>query len=337
MIQQTLEIGPIHSWLPGPMRIQLGLAGDEIRSFEAGFGYASRGIESRMLGQHFSSAQVIFNRIEPESALLLDRLYSEAVEAAVGVEPGPRVFWLREVTTRLGELNHQLKFLSRMASRLGLRILYHSILKHRENLLDLFELLSGSRYGYFFLVPGGARYDLTEGFQVRLEGWLRSFLADYERIEALFCWTHRLHDRFHSIGMVLDSGNYGFVSESAVESTRYGQVSHVKSRLDFSLRGTRELSLELKELVAEGAAGAYRHPIPENTPDTRVEKELETIRGVWRLELTLDRQQRLETFGVSAPSDLIKEAMHPALDGESIEDLPLILESLSLSVSEVDR
>ena len=111
MIQQTIEIGPVHNWLPGPMRLKLGMCGDQIRELETGFGFASRGIESRMLGKHYSEAQVIFSRIEPESALLLDRLYGEAVESAVGIEVGDRVIWLREIASQLSELNFQLKYL----------------------------------------------------------------------------------------------------------------------------------------------------------------------------------------------------------------------------------
>jgi len=299
VIQQSIEIGPVHVWLPGPMRLQLGLSGDLIREASAGFGYASRGIESRMLGKHFREAQVFFSRIEPESAFLLDRLYSEAVESAVEVEVGERVLWLREIASQLSELNLQLKYLSRMAHRFGLRILYHSILKHREQLLDLIELLSGSRFGYFFLIPGGARYDLTEGFQVRLELWLDFFLQDHGRISELFCWTHPFHDRLNALGVVLDGSEYGFVSRSA--------------------------------------EGEYRHPLPESSSDVRVEESLESTRGDWCVELTLDREHRVETIAVQTPSDRIKDSIFPALEGESLEDLPVILESLSLSLSEVDR
>ncbi len=337
MIQQSIEIGPVHVWLPGPMRLQLGLSGDLIREASAGFGYASRGIESRMLGKHFREAQVFFSRIEPESAFLLDRLYSEAVESAVEVEVGERVLWLREIASQLSELNLQLKYLSRMAHRFGLRILYHSILKHREQLLDLIELLSGSRFGYFFLIPGGARYDLTEGFQVRLELWLDVFLQDHGRISELFCWTHPFHDRLNALGVVLDGSEYGFVSRSAVENTRYGQVSHVESRLLYSLESCSRISTHLKNLVRQSPQGEYRHPLPESSSDVRVEESLESTRGDWCIELTLDREHRVETIAVQTPSDQIKDSIFPALEGESLEDLPVILESLSLSLSEVDR
>jgi NADH:ubiquinone oxidoreductase subunit D len=337
MIQEVIEIGPVHAWLPGPMRLKLGMNGDRICEIEAGFGFASRGIEARMLGKHFSEAQPLFSRIEPESALLLDRLYGEAVEAAVGVDAGERVVWLREISSLLSELNFQLKYLSRMAFRLDIKILYHSILKHRETLLDLFELLSGSRYGYFYLVPGGARYDLTEGFQVRMEAWLRNFLQDIGRIRGLFCWTHGFHNRLSGLGVVLDTGKFGFVSRSAIENTRYGQVSHVESRLLFSLDQCAEVSAKLEEMIRLNPAGPHREKLPETSPDARAGEELETIRGLWGVELTLDRQHRLETFSVKTPSDLIKESLAAALEGESIEDLPLILESLSLSVAEVDR
>lgn len=338
MIQERIELGPIHTWLPGPMKVRLGMAGDQMLSAEPVFGYAARSIEKNMAGRSIEHAQYLFSRMEPESALLLDRLYGEAVERMCGGEVSPRIEWIRDITSDLSELNFQLKFLAKMASRLGVRILYHSILKHRETLLDLFELLSGSRYGYYYILPGGVRYDLTDGFQERLGAWVHSFLDDYARIEELFCWTHGLQSRLRTMGVVLDAGDFGFVSKAAVESTRFGQISHVESRLLYSLGSAKAVSEGLLTRLVEQPAGAVRVKLAsELKGQSLVESELETVRGTWSLALTLDPELLVSEIRVRAPSDSMKEAIFPALEGESLEDLPLILESLCLSVPEIDR
>jgi NADH:ubiquinone oxidoreductase subunit D len=319
------------------MKIRLGMSGDQIASVETQFGYASRGIEQRVRGQKFDLAQFHCGRIEPESALVLDRLYSESVEKIYGLEAPARVVWIREISVQLSELNFQLKYLAKMASRMGLKILYHAILKQRETLLDLFELLSGSRYGYCYLKPGGARYDLTDGFQERLDFWIRGFLNDHGRIQELFCWTHPVQNRLKSMGLILDLGEYGYVSEAAVENTRFGQVSHVESRLLYSLQSCKEISEDLRGLLELSASGAHAQMVPGYGVQGVARAEVETLRGVCALQIELDSERQIRSLEVEMPSDLIKKAIVPALEGESIEDLPLIMESLSLSVSEIDR
>jgi NADH-quinone oxidoreductase subunit D len=338
MIQERLELGPIHTWLPGTMKMNLGMSGDQMLSAEPVFGYATRSIEKNMVGRSIEHAQYLFSRVEPESALLLDRLYGEAVEQMCEQEVSGRTEWIRNITSDLSELNFQLKFMAKMAARLGVKILYHSILKHRENLLDLFELLSGSRYGYYYILPGGVRYDLTDGFQERLEAWISAFLQDYGRIEALFCWTHGLQNRLRSMGVVMDTGEYGFVSKAAVEGTRFGQVSHVESRLLHALGSSKRLAEGLATRLTQRPEGSVRIRLPARLKSEAVaDWQLETIRGTWGLRLALDPELLVSGVSVRSPSDSIRNAIFPALEGESIEDLPLILESLSLSVPEIDR
>ena len=338
MIQERIELGPIHTWLPGPMKMKLGMSGDQMLSAEPVFGFSSRNIEKNMIGRSIEHAQYLFSRMEPESALLLDRLYGDAIEQVCDQEVSPRIEWIRNITSDLSELNFQLKFLAKMSSRLGVRILYHSILKHRETLLDLFELLSGSRYGYYYILPGGVRYDLTDGFQERLGAWIEAYLQDYARIEELFCWTHGLQNRLRTMGLVVDTGEFGFVSRAAVDSTRFGQVSHVESRLLHALGSTKEISEGLQKRLMERPVGALRIKLPTRLgSESTVECELETVRGTWGLKLTLDPELLVSGIRVSSPSDSVKDAIFPALEGESLEDLPLILESLFLSVPEIDR
>ncbi len=337
MIQETLEMGPIHPWLPGPMKVRLGMIGDRIASIETGFGFAAREIEKRVCGRTLEMAPFHSGRIEPESAFLLDRLFGEAAERILGVQVPARAAWIRDICFELSEFGAQLKFLARMASRMGLGVLYHSILKQRESLLDLVELLTGSRYGYNYIRAGGARYDLTDGFQERLDAWMRGFLADHDQIYELFCWTHPFQNRLKSMGLVVDSGDFGYVSEAAAENTRFGRVSHVESRLLHALGSCKEICTELRMLLDSPVKGAFFERVPDAPAAGRARAEIDTIRGSWSFDLELDQKQRVGALAVTTPSDRIRNAILPALEGESIEDLPLILESLSLSIPEIDR
>jgi len=335
MIQERLRLGPIDLSLPGSMELHLGMVGDRVRESEAKFGFSKRFIEEDAVGRHFRFAQLRFGRIDPENGMILDRLFSEAVEAATHTPVEARAHWIREISTSISELNGFLRYLSR---RFGLDVLTHIILKHREALLDLIELLTGSRYGYAYIVPGGVRYDLTEGFQERLEKWIKSFSRDFERIRAFFLWTHSFHNRLRSIGRVVDGGSFGFVSESSVETTRYGLVSHVESRLVYALERSFDLCEELGKILLESASGGRLSEIRDGKKeDSRSQVDIETARGSWSLELSLNSSRQVTEIKTRFPSDLIVDAISPALEGECFEDIAIILESLYFSTSEFDR
>jgi|GEM_PF-2157381 len=342
MIQKTLDLGPIHPWLPGAMKLSLDLRGDQIVSSRAEFGYLNKAIESKVKGRKISDAQRFFGHLEPESAFALDRIFSETIEKALELQLSGRSGWIRELTTLISELNGYLKYLALMAGRLGLPILENILLKHREELLDLIELLTGSRYGYSFLQPGGSRYDVTDGFIERLEAWMNAYEKDYSRIEAMYLWTHPFHNRLKSLGRVVDDGNLGFVSRAAVETTAYGWVSHAESRLLYALKQTVEISDDLHTLVSERHLGGFQvKPLSEieqtKPKHKKVSSELPTGRGNWSLELALGDGLLIEEMRVQSPSHEISRAIPGALEDEAYEDIPLILQSLNFLVTEIDR
>jgi NADH:ubiquinone oxidoreductase subunit D len=342
MIQKTIQIGPIHAWLPAAMKLSLDLCGDQIISSTSEFGFLKKDILHRVKGKSLGDAQRIFSHLEPESALILDRLFSEAVEKLTEINISGRSKWTREVTSLISELNGFLKYLSSFADRLGVKALEHILLKHREGLLDLVELLTGSRYGYSYLQPGGSHYDITDGFVERLEAWARSYRDDYARIEALFHWTHAFHNRLKSLGRVLDDGKMGFVTHSAVESTQFGMVSDVESRLLYALNQTIEISKDLEELLGERHLGTHQSDTLRNILQTKpknnsVKVELETARGTWSLNLTIDAEVRVLEIKLETPSEQIVNTISRALEDEQVEDVPLILQSLNFLVTEIDR
>jgi NADH:ubiquinone oxidoreductase subunit D len=341
MIQRVLEIGPVHHWLPSAMKLRLQLHGDQIVASETEFGFLSKSIETKILKRNFDDAGRLLSRIEPESAFLIDRLYSEAIEKIMGVEVSERALWIREITTEVSEMISLLKYLALMAQRLGLAVLNHILLKHREELLDLVELLTGSRFGYYYLVPGGARYDVTEGFLERLDFWAKNFQADYAKIESMYLWTHAFQNRLKSLGRVVDQGSFGFVSESSVENTQLGVVSHIESRLLYALKKSLEVAAELKEMIAEKTTGAHTQKEAlaalAKPSIQHAEVALPTYRGTWALNLAVSKDKTIQSIEVSTPSDEIQKAIPFALAEESIEDVLLILQSLNFLVTEIDR
>ena len=341
MIQQSLEIGPIHEFLPGMMKLGLGLHGDRIESIDTEFGYLSKKLVETANEKSVIEAQIRLSRIDPENAPIVDFLITTAIEEATATIIPERAIWIRDITVQVCELNSAIRYLAMMAKRMQLDALVQVLLRHREDLMDLIELLTGSRFGYDYIVPGGVRFDLSHGFSERLERWIKNFNQDYLRIEAMFYWTSYHENYLKQIGGVVDTGNLGFVSRALKEETRLGPVSNVKSRLDFVLESTLKICSILASDVFASVEGEFRAPAPltekNELKKNDVKSEFQSIRGSWFLRLSLSKGLFIKNLEVITPSDQSIRALSEALLDESFDDLPLIVQSLNLSIAEIDK
>lgn len=337
MIQKQIDLGPVHPWLPGMMKLKVSLEGDRIVEAKPEFGFAGRGILDRIADQPIEVAQRYFSRIDPESAFVIDRIYSELIEQATGVQITDRAVWIRDIAIEMSEAVNVLRFLSQMSMHFGLPMLSHLIRKHREELLDLTERLSGSRYGYFYIVPGGTRYDITDGFLERVGVWSRQFIEDYPRMKSLFCWTHPFQNRLDQLGLMLDDGSFGFISEARVESSKLGWNSSVGSRLNYAMEEARHLAVSILELSRKVVGGAYLETRATDIKQKKVSLKFETLRGPWDVSMELGNKMQIKSVQVQTPSDQIKKAIPMILEEEAFDDIPVILGSANFSVTEVDR
>ena len=336
------EIGPIHPWLPDAMKLKLNLEGDQIQSSVAEFGYLSRNIEKKVMGESFVRAQRFLSHLEPESAPIIDKMLCECVESLVDFKLNERAAWAREIAQKISEVSSLLRYLTFMSKRMGLTVLNHIILKHREELLDLLELLTGSRYGYFYTILGGVRYDVTEGFIERIEAWVMNLKKDFSRIEAMFLWTHVFQNRLADLGKVIDSEKNAFLSASSVETSRFGMVSNVESRLIHALQKTKQESEALFELVSLERKDEYVRNIDlsnlkAHENEASQTSQYQSSRGLWSVSLKLNHKTEINGLELVTPSQEMISYISPALEHESYDDIPIILQSLNFLVTEVDR
>jgi NADH-quinone oxidoreductase subunit D len=105
-------------------------------------------------------------------------LYAAAVEELAGIEVPEKANWLRILSLEMARLTSFLMWLGGQAGAFGMGTVGQWTVTHRDYLLDLFEEFSGGRIYHMFIIPGGVRGDLPEGFGERLE----AVLAKIERL-----------------------------------------------------------------------------------------------------------------------------------------------------------
>jgi len=177
--------GPQHPGITGNMSIELLLEGDEIKLLKTHVGYLHRGFEKLMERRKFINCFPIVCRIcvpEPDTN---EYLFAAAAEELSGIEIPERAKWIRALNLEMARLGATVMGLGGQAGSFGLGTIGQWAVAHRDFLLDSFEELTGGRIYHMYIVHGGVRYEIPEGFEGRLEKTLvkiEKLLSDIDKV-----------------------------------------------------------------------------------------------------------------------------------------------------------
>jgi len=155
------------------MSVELTVCGDEVVEGLTHVGYLHRGFEKLMERRSFIQCFPIVCRICVPEPDFNEYLYAATVEELAGIEVPERAEWIRTLILEMGRINSYMMYLGGQAGAFGLGVVGQWTTYVRDLMLDRFEELTGARIYHMFILPGGVRDDLPEGFKERLEETLQ--------------------------------------------------------------------------------------------------------------------------------------------------------------------
>ena len=161
--------GPNHPGITGNMSLELTLSGDIVVGCKTHVGYLHRGFEKLMERRTFIQNFPIVCRICVPEPDFNEYLYAAVVEELAGMEVPEKANWLRLLTLEMARLTSFLMWIGGQMGAFGMGTIGQWTVTHRDYLLDLFEELTGGRIYHMYIIPGGVRGDLPEGFKGRTE------------------------------------------------------------------------------------------------------------------------------------------------------------------------
>jgi len=177
--------GPQHPGITGNMSIELTVCGDEIVDAKTHVGYLHRGFEKLMECRTFMQVFPIVCRVCVPEPDFNEYCYAAAIEELAGLEIPERANWIRTLILEMGRINSYLMYLGGQAGAFGQGIIGQWTTYVRDLMLDRFEELTGARIYHMFILPGGVRADLPDGFEKRMEETLleiESTLVDVKKV-----------------------------------------------------------------------------------------------------------------------------------------------------------
>lgn len=197
----TVFYGPQHP-ASGHMRIVLEIDGDIVTKADPDIGYVHRGIEK--LAEHKTYFQVIpmvERQCLPDTAHH-NLAYVLALEELLGIEPPERAQYLRTLLAEINRIASHLYGMGLHGVSIGSSTAYMWCFGLREYMLILAEKLTGARVTYSYIIPGGVRRDIPQGFSHEVERYLRLFEKKMKDLDKLFVSNPVTKARLEGVGVL---------------------------------------------------------------------------------------------------------------------------------------
>jgi len=184
---QKIWLGPNHPGVTGNMAVELTVQGNTIMRAKTHVGYLHRGfeklIERRLFVQGFPTS-IRMCVAEPDTNEYLIARCTEELSGYDKAVP-ERANWLRMLSLEMARLQGLLRGVPGQAGTFALGIGVQWGVYLRDLILDRFEELTGARVYHMYIIPGGVRGGLPDGFKERMEDNLRDIDDFIVRIKKL--------------------------------------------------------------------------------------------------------------------------------------------------------
>ena len=138
-----LNMGPQHPSTHGVLRLLLELDGETIITCIPDIGYLPTGIEKNMEAKTYQKAEVMTDRLDYMNTMGNNLAYVMAIEKLVDVDVPVRAQALRVILVELQRIASHLVWLGAFGLDLAAMSVFLYCFREREDILDIFELVSG--------------------------------------------------------------------------------------------------------------------------------------------------------------------------------------------------
>jgi len=179
----VLNMGPQHPSTHGVLRLVLELDGETIVSAKPDIGYLHTGIEKSCEDKTYHQVITLTDRIDYLCPLTNNLCYVLAVERLLGLVPPPRAQWTRVLLNELSRIASHLVWLGTHAIDIGAMSVFLYCFREREEILKIFELVSGQRMMTSYFRVGGLALEPPPEFLPRVKHFMGYFpdrLHEYE-------------------------------------------------------------------------------------------------------------------------------------------------------------
>ncbi len=181
----VLNMGPQHPSTHGVLRLVLEIDGETVVRVMPEIGFLHTGIEKTCEAKFYQQVVPLTDRIDYLCPMTNNLAYCLAVEKLLGLEIPPKAQWMRVLMNELTRINSHLVWLGTHAMDLGAMTVFLYCFREREDILRLFEMVSGQRMMTSYFRIGGLALEPPLGFFEKVKSFADRFPGNVDEYEGL--------------------------------------------------------------------------------------------------------------------------------------------------------
>ena len=158
----TLNFGPQHPSAHGVLRLVLELDGETVERADPHIGLLHRATEKLAETRTWVQSVPYMDRLDYVSTMSNEHAYCMAIEKLLGIEVPERAQYIRVMFDEVTRLLNHLLWIGCHGLDVGAMTMALYTFRDREDLMDVYESVSGARLHAAYYRPGGVYRDLPD-------------------------------------------------------------------------------------------------------------------------------------------------------------------------------
>ncbi|MCP5144307.1 MAG: NADH-quinone oxidoreductase subunit D [Gammaproteobacteria bacterium] len=158
----TLNFGPQHPAAHGVLRLVLEMDGEVVERADPHVGLLHRGTEKLAESKPYNQSIGYMDRLDYVSMMCNEHAYVMAIEKLLGITVPLRAQYIRVMFDEITRILNHLMWLGTHGLDIGAMTMFLYCFREREDLMDCYEAVSGTRMHATYYRPGGVYRDLPE-------------------------------------------------------------------------------------------------------------------------------------------------------------------------------
>ncbi len=196
----VLNMGPQHPSTHGVLRLVLEIDGEIIVRLYPEIGYLHTGIEKTCEAKFYQQVVPLTDRVDYLGPMANNLCYCLAVEKLLQLEIPERAQWIRVLLTELTRLNSHLIWLGTHAMDIGALTVFLYTFREREDILRIFEAVSGQRMMTSYFRIGGLAMEPPLDLFDRIQAFIKTFPEKIDEYSNLLTGNPIFRNRLKGVG-----------------------------------------------------------------------------------------------------------------------------------------
>ncbi len=198
----VLNMGPVHPSTHGVIRLILELDGEMVRDTRVDIGFLHTGIEKNMEFRNWTQGSTFVTRMDYVAPMFQEVAYSLAVEKLLGItdQIPERASLIRVLLMELNRIASHIVAIGTGGNELGATTMMTIAFRGREQILRIFERITGLRMNHGYVRPGGVPLDLPPGTVDYIRSLMPKVRQDVGELQDLTLQNPIFKKRFIGVG-----------------------------------------------------------------------------------------------------------------------------------------